>query len=126
MAEECVLQYTLVYCDQKVVEAGHCIAIQCTVDPRHGNQARGTARCDTALAPTTRCPAPATRPEATATTQPQRPRHGQACARLGAPGCVAGPAGCALGAPSLFLDSVLFLSHFLGTVHHKNFQKKVK
>ena len=37
--------------------------------------------------------------------------------------CVlAGPAGCALGALSLFLDSVLFLSHFLGTVHHKNFR----
>ena len=42
------------------------------------------------------------------------PRHGHArapgcaCARLGV---LAGPAGCALGAPSLFLDSVLFLSH---------------
>ena len=35
---------------------------------------------------------------------------------LCAPGRAAGPAGCALGAPSLFFDSVLFLSHRLDTV----------
>ena len=33
---------------------------------------------------------------------------GRACAHLGV---LAGSAGCAFGAPSLFLDSVLFLSH---------------
>ena len=48
----------------------------------------------------------------------------RAWACLCAHGCAAGPAGCALGAPSLFLDSVLFLSHFLGTVHeHCSSQK---
>ena len=36
---------------------------------------------------------------------------------LCAPGRAAGPAGCALGAPSLFFDSVLFLSHRLDMVH---------
>ena len=43
--------------------------------------------------------------------------HARAWARLCAPGYAAGPAGSALGAPSLFLDSILFMSHFLGTVH---------
>ena len=42
-----------------------------------------------------------------------------AWACLCTPRCVAGPVGCALGAPSLFLDLVLFLSHFLGTVHEQ-------
>ena len=37
-----------------------------------------------------------------------------AWACLCAPGCAAGPTCCALGAPSLFLDSVLFLNHFFG------------
>ena len=32
-------------------------------------------------------------------------------------GGLVGPAGCALSAPSLFLDSVLVLSHFLDPVH---------
>ena len=39
---------------------------------------------------------------------------------LCSPGLAAGPAGCALGAFSLFLtqfDSVMFLSQFLDTVH---------
>ena len=40
---------------------------------------------------------------------------------LGAPGR-AGWLGCALGAPNQFLDSVLFLSHCLDTVH-KTFSK---
>ena len=41
-------------------------------------------------------------------------------------GCAVGPAGCALGVPSLFLDLVLFLSHFLGTVHeHCSSQKNL-
>ena len=35
-----------------------------------------------------------------------------------------GPTGCALGAPSLFLDSVLFLSHCLDTVHQIFSKKK--
>ena len=35
---------------------------------------------------------------------------------LCAPGHAAGPTGCALSAPSLFFDSVLFLSHRLDTV----------
>ena len=49
----------------------------------------------------------------------------RAWACLCVPGCAAGPVGCALGAPSLFLDSILFLSHFLGTVHeHCSSQKK--
>ena len=53
--------------------------------------------------------------------------HAWAC--LCAPGCAAGLASCALGAPSLFLDSLLFLSYFLGTVHEhcssqKIFEKK--
>ena len=39
---------------------------------------------------------------------------GHACAHLGV---LAGPTGYALGAPSLFLDSVLFPSHCLDTVH---------
>ena len=42
-------------------------------------------------------------------------------------GCAAGP-GCALGVPSLFFYLVLFLSHFMGTVHEhcssQNFFKK--
>ena len=58
-----------------------------------GAQARGTAR-------TRRCD------KATA----------RAWACLCAPGRAAGPAGCALGAPSLFFDSVLFLSHRLDKV----------
>ena len=40
----------------------------------------------------------------------------QACG-LSAPCARPGPAGCALGAPNLFLDSVLFLSHCLDIVH---------
>ena len=55
----------------------------------------------------------------------------RAWACLCTPRCAAGPAGCVLGAPSLFLDSVLFLSHFLGTVNEncssqKIFKKKFK
>ena len=45
------------------------------------------------------------------------PTTWHACAWLCAPGWAGWPAGCALGALSLFLDSVLFLSHFLDTVH---------
>ena len=48
---------------------------------------------------------------------------------LSAPCARPGPAGCALGAPSLFLDSVLFLSHCLDTVHEHcspNFFRKKK
>ena len=41
--------------------------------------------------------------------------RGHVCG-LGTLGRAAGPAGCALGAPSLFFDSVLFLSHRLDTV----------
>ena len=53
---------------------------------------------------------------------------GRACVHLGV---LARSAGCALGAPNLFLDSVLFLSHCLDTVHEhcssqKNFKKKLK
>ena len=45
--------------------------------------------------------------------------------RLCAPGWAGWPAGCALGAPSLFLDSILFLSHCLDIVHeHRSSQKK--
>ena len=40
-------------------------------------------------------------------------------------GCVS--AHCALGAPNLFLtqflDSIVFLSHCLNTIHHKKFSK---
>ena len=47
---------------------------------------------------------------------------------LCAPGRVAGPAGCALGAPSLFFDLVLLLSHRLDMVcehcSSPNFSKK--
>ena len=42
-------------------------------------------------------------------------RWAQACG-LCAPGRAARPASCALGAPSLFFDSVLFLSHRLDMV----------
>ena len=98
---------------------------------RHSSQARGTA-------PATRCwgacdmaTTPVTRLGATTMTRPQRPRHCHVRACLGEPwrtcvhlGVLAGSAGCALGAPNLFLDSVLFLSHCLDTVHHKKFSKK--
>ena len=74
--------------------------------------------CDTARgSPVTRRPAPTTRLAGGAKTRPLA----RAWARLCAPGCAVGSSGCALGAPSLFLDSILFLSHWLDTVHHKNF-----
>ena len=87
--------------------------------PRHDHGEPATRRwgaCDTMLGrPRHDAGVLATRPLWLAT----RP-----CAR--APGCVsahlgvlAGSAGCALGAPSLFLDSVLFMSHCLDTVHEQ-------
>ena len=49
---------------------------------------------------------------------------GRACAHLGV---LAGPADYALGAPSLFFDSVLFLSYCLDTAHeHCSSQKKIE
>ena len=52
-------------------------------------------------------------------------RPGRACA--GRLGVLAGSARvCAHCAVEQFLDSVLFLSHFLGTVHHKKFSRKIK
>ena len=80
---------------------------------RHGR----LRACDTTTVPTTRplCPRHG---------RPQRPRYGP-CARL----CAPVGQGCALGAPSQFLDSILFLSHCLDTVHEhcsQDFSKKKK
>ena len=77
---------------------------------------RQPARCDTAMQACDTAGVLAT------TRRWGAPRYGhvraprRACAHLGV---LAGPAGCALGAPSLFLaqfDSVLFLSQFLDIV----------
>ena len=119
-----VSQYTTVYCDQQGLAAwflyrntlkcivtrgdkqlGNCIATWATTRPaRHAAQRLRHGRlgaCDTA---------------------PLRPRYG---ARAPGRACVRKLAqGCALGAPSLFLDSVLFPSHCSDTVHHKNFSEK--
>ena len=47
----------------------------------------------------------------------RRAAQGHWARGLSAPCARLRPVGCALGAPSLFLDSVLFLSHCLDTVH---------
>ena len=77
-----------------------------------GAQARGTA---------TRQPGAATQLGGLTTTRRQRV-PGRACAHLGV------LAGLCVHIVHLtrFLDSVLFLSHFLITVHHKKFSKKIK
>ena len=94
-----------------------------TASPGQGSQARGTERCDTDPRPTIRQPRPATRPWS-------RPQHGAGLATTR-------PRACGLGAQAkLWLctwctwpvfDSVLLLSHFLGTIHEhcssqKNFE----
>ena len=75
--------------------------------PRHGRLRAATWRLATTIRPCV-CPL------------------GRACEHLGA-----GPTSCALSAPSLFLDLVLFMSHCLDSVHEhcssqKIFAKKKK
>ena len=80
-----------------------------TAVPASGTWPRFNARerCDTASQATTR-PAGAYDTVLGAATIRPHAWPGRACAHLGV---LAGSTGCALGAPSLFLDSVLFLSH---------------
>ena len=114
-------QYTKVFCDQGA--RGRAWAVL-----RYDHCAYDTARG--ALA--TRCLAPTTRSSGACDTaleacdtagwgRHDRPRERTwACL-----GVLARPTGCALGAPSLFLDLVLFMSHCLDTVHeHCSSQKK--
>ena len=93
--------------DTAVPARGHAHDMAAWLAIRQGSQA--TTRSDTALG---------------------APEYGRARPCLGAPvplGCATGLAGCALGAPDLFLDLVLFLSHCLSIVHrvkkkeYKNF-----
>ena len=85
---------------------------------RHGRRA---GHYDTAAGSATRPGGTNTTRTDPPTTQPHPRDHarpGHACVRK--LGVLAGPAGCALGALSLFLtqfDSVLFLSQPLDTVH---------
>ena len=85
-------------------------------------QGRALARCDMALGRLRHghklCDT-ATRP---ATRSGATPMRARACAHLGVLAGSAGSAHCAL---VQFLDSVLFLSHCLDTVHHKKNSKKI-
>ena len=95
----------------------------------HGTQARRGRTGAGALGAGSR--GAATLQPGAATRPGSRPRYGAGLAKtrprargLGAAGACRMSCGCALDAPSLFLDSVLFLSHCLDTVHHKKFSKK--
>ena len=121
-----VSQYSLLYCDRG---AGG-MALYLEAGPRHGSQARAQRAAtrrwgayDTAITPcdTAECHGHDTAVAAQNKAHARAP--GRACAHLGG---LVRPTGCALGAPSLFLDSILFLSHFLVTVHHKKIPKKIK
>ena len=77
---------------------------------RHKRLRHGHTRCDTA--------------GGQATIRPNQPTTRHDRAHLGAPVCAGWSAGCALGAASLFLDSILFLSHCLDHCSQKIFEKK--
>ena len=93
-----VSQYTAVYCDQKRARGSVCC------DPGHDTAMQGAQQAYDTVG----------QGHDTATVAMTRPLCERAWAHLGV---LAGSAGCALGAPSQFLDSVLFLSHCWDTIH---------
>ena len=91
---------------------------------RHGQPGARHNACDMAITPYDRAGGHGHDMAAAAHDTAMRARLGapvRACANLGV---LAGSAGCAHCALVQFLDSVLFLSHCLDTVHHKIFSKK--